>query len=108
MCANETAMHQPKAVHYMATVYTMNLFQRSFASLPRIKIPTVLLYFHSKNASFFFASFSAVSFSAGTYWNVSATLSGFLLYFIATLLHNKYFSLLLISWYFCHKIYKTF
>ena len=30
-----------KAVHYIATVYTMCLFQRSFVRLSRIKIPTV-------------------------------------------------------------------
>ena len=29
MCANETAIHQLKAVHYIATVYTMHFFQRS-------------------------------------------------------------------------------
>ena len=41
MCANETAMHQPKAVHYIGKMYTMNLFQRSFVSLSRIKISNV-------------------------------------------------------------------
>ena len=41
MCANETAMQQPIAVHHIATLYTMYLFQRSFVSLSRIKIPTV-------------------------------------------------------------------
>ena len=34
-------MHQPKAVHYIAMVYTVYLFQRYFVSLSRIKIPTV-------------------------------------------------------------------
>ena len=35
MCANERAMH------YIATLYTIYLFQRSFVNLPRIKIQTV-------------------------------------------------------------------
>ena len=42
MCANKTAMYQPKAVYYIATVYAMYLFQRSFVSLSRIKSPTVV------------------------------------------------------------------
>ena len=33
------------------------------------------------NPSFLIASFNAVSFSAGNYWNVSTALSGVLLYF---------------------------
>ena len=43
MCANEAAIHQPKVVHHIATVYARNmyLFQRSFVSLPRREIPTV-------------------------------------------------------------------
>ena len=40
MYANETAMHQPEAVHYIATVYALYLFQRSFVSLSKIKSPT--------------------------------------------------------------------
>ena len=39
--AIETAMHQPKAVHYLATVYIVYLFQRPFVSLSKTKIPTV-------------------------------------------------------------------
>ena len=31
-------MHQPEVVHYIATVDTLNLFQRSFVSLSAIKI----------------------------------------------------------------------
>ena len=41
MYTNETAMHQPISVHYIATVYTMYLFQHTFVSLPRINMPTV-------------------------------------------------------------------
>ena len=41
MWAIEMALHQPKAVHYLATVYTVHVFQRSFVSLSKIKIPTV-------------------------------------------------------------------
>ena len=48
--ANETAMHKPKVVHYIATVYIIYLFQHSFVSLSRIKIATVFceveMYFH--------------------------------------------------------------
>ena len=33
--------NQPKAVYYMATVNTTILFERSFVSLSRIKVPTV-------------------------------------------------------------------
>ena len=40
-CANETAMHQPKAVHYIATVYAMYLYQRSIVISFRIKMPNV-------------------------------------------------------------------
>ena len=36
MCANETAIQQPKVVHCIATVYTMYIFQPSFVSLSRI------------------------------------------------------------------------
>ena len=54
--ANKLAMHQPKVVHYIATVYTMYLFQRSFARLSRIKIPTVFsedaMYSHMYVLSF--------------------------------------------------------
>ena len=41
MYANETAIHQPKGLHYIATVYTMKIFQYSFVSLSSVKIPTV-------------------------------------------------------------------
>ena len=75
MCANETAMHQPKALHYIATVYTMKIFQCSFVSLSSVKIPTVF-----SNACFLVAFFNAVLFSAGSYWNVSSALSEVLLY----------------------------
>ena len=40
MCANETTMHQPKTMYYMA-MYTFISFQRSFVTLSIIKIPTV-------------------------------------------------------------------
>ena len=50
MRANETAMHQPKAVHYIATMYSMYLFQRSSVSPSLIKIQTVFsevaMYIH--------------------------------------------------------------
>ena len=39
VCANETAMHQPKAVHYITTVYSMYIFHHSLVSLSRIEIP---------------------------------------------------------------------
>ena len=72
MRANETAMH------YIALVYTMYLFQNSFVSLSRIKISTILASCnHSKNyVSFLVAPFNAVLFCAGTYWNVTTALSG--------------------------------
>ena len=41
MCANEMAMQQSREMHYIATVYGVYLFQRSFVNLSRIEIPTV-------------------------------------------------------------------
>ena len=45
MFANEMAMHQPQAVHYIATLYTMYHFQSPFVILSnfvlyvRLKLP---------------------------------------------------------------------
>ena len=63
-------------------VYTIYIFQRSFVSLSTIKTPTVFseVTITIQNASFLDASCNAVSFSAGTYWQVSPALSGVLLY----------------------------
>ena len=78
MCANETAMHQPKVVHYLATLYTMYLFQPCFV---QNKDSNCIFRSrnHSTDTSFLVASFNAVSFSAVTYLNVSQALSGALL-----------------------------
>ena len=48
MCANETVTHQPKAVHHIAAVSTMYLFQHSFVNLPRIKESNSVLYVRVK------------------------------------------------------------
>ena len=43
LVANETIMHQPKVMHYIARMYTLYLFQSSFVTLSRIKIPIVFI-----------------------------------------------------------------
>ena len=85
---------QPKAVHYIVTIYTIYIFQRSLVSLSKIKIPTVfseITIFTCK-----VVSFNAVSFSAVAYWNVSHALNGVLLYSVYDLsYHCRFFRLVL-------------
>ena len=44
MYASDTAMHQPKTVHYIAMAYTLYLFQCSFVSLSQNKGSNLHLY----------------------------------------------------------------
>ena len=75
ICANETAMYQPKAVHYIAMVCIMYLFQRSFVRLDKDSNCIFRSHNHSTNASFL-----VVSFSAEAYWNIYPALSVVLQY----------------------------
>ena len=78
----------------------MYLFQDSFVRrlcVSRIKIPTLFANCnHSTNESFLVTSFNFVSFRAGTYWNISPTLTGVLMYIC--ILINFFFFCFLISY----------
>ena len=82
MCANETAMHQPKAVRYLAAVYIKYHFESSFVSLSRIKIPSVFsevaITIRTHLCSLPRLTFS---FSAETYWNLSPMLDFSMYYY---------------------------
>ena len=88
-------MHELRAVDYIATVYTMYLFQCSFVFVQNKDCNCIFQSRnHSTNVSFLVASFNAVSFSTGNYWNVTPALCGVLLYIIDKFFCLKFMKLL--------------